>query len=208
MTMNIFSHNFDLGSSYLTNQAILSGTNVPDESQAIQDAQAFLDQLSLFPDDIDSSKTVTGLFSINALNLVPATSVSNAQIIRVDFFQKDLEGLPIAYSTPFGSNMSFLVGGGTTQAQVVEAHFYHFSWSKDFATYPLKTSQELFSELVQGKAHIASFDGTSPNITITDMYLAYYIDPNQQYFMPIVVFKGTGNFYAYLSAVSDQWVSN
>ena len=164
--------------------------------------------MSLFPDDIDSTKTVTGLFSINSLNLVPATSISTAQIIRVDFFQKDLDGIPIAYSSPFGSSMRFLVAGGSQQAQVVEAHFAHSSWSNDYATYPIKSSQQLFSELVQGKGNIIAYEGTSNNITITDAYLAYYVDNNQKFFMPIVVFRGNNNFYAYLSAVNDQWVEN
>jgi hypothetical protein len=104
--------------------------------------------------------------------------------------------------------MSFLVGGGSEHAQVVEAHFYHYYPGKDSATYPLKSSKELFNELLQGKAHIAAYDGSSPNVTITDISLAYYVDSNHGYFMPVAVFKGSGNFYAYLPAVSDQWAGN
>jgi len=208
MNMDIFSSNFDLGSAYSSNQYIASGTNIPTQAQAIDIAQGFLDQMLLFPSDIDIAKTATGLFSINNLQLVPATSISTAQIVRVDFFQKDLDNTPIIYSSPFGSSMSFLVGGGNLQPQVVEAHFYHYYPSKDSATYPLKSSKELFNELLQGKAHIAAYDGSLPNVTITDFYLAYYVDSNHGYFMPVAVFKGSGNFYAYLPAVSDQWASN
>jgi len=209
LTMNIYSLNFDLNSTYLNNPVVLTGANLPAPADAIQVAQDFLDQMSLFPGDIDSTKTVPGLFSINSLNLVPATSFSTTQIIRVDFFQKNLDGIPIVYSSPFGSSMSFLIAGGSQQGQVVEAHFSHSEWSNnDYATYPIKSSQQLFNDLVQGKGNIIAYEGSLRNITITDAYLAYYIDQNQKFFMPIMVFKGNNNFYAYLSAVNDQWVEN
>ncbi len=208
---NIYSLDFNLSSSFLTNQVIYSGTNLPDQNQAIGIAQSFLSSMSSFPQDIDPVKTKAVLFSINNYSLVPATSIGNAQIIRVDFFQKDMDKMPIYYPDATKSNMSVFVGGGEREAQVVKVDFIYQSISNEFSTYPIKTADETFSELKENKAYIASY-GDNPNnrnIAINDVSLGYYIgESKEDYLMPIVVFKGTNGFVAYVSAVKDEWINN
>lgn len=208
LIMNIFSYNFDMTSSYLTNNFVLSQTNMPDQTSAAAIAQNYLDVMGLYPDDIDNSKTQVNLYSINGTNLVPATSLSRTQVLRVDLFQKDLDKMPIFYPNPNFSTMNFLIGGGQNDPQVLEAHFYYPKLGTDSSTYPIKTTDELYNELLGGKAFIATYDGTSKSINITDVILAYYISPEQKYYLPIAVFKGDNNFYAYVPALKDEWVGN
>lgn len=210
ISLNIFSSDFNLSSSFLSNQTIISGINLPDQNSAKGIAQSFLSDMSSFPNDIDSNKTTASLFSIKNYTLVSATSLSSAQIIKVDFFQKDIDKMPIYYPHANTSSMNIFVGGGENQAQVVKMDFSHQSISNDFATYPIKTSSEAFSELKNGKAYIASYpnDGSS-NISIKDAFIGYYIgEKKQDYLMPVIIFTGDHDFFAYVSAIKGEWISN
>ena len=43
---------------------------------------------------------------------------------------------------------------------------------------------------------------------IKKIYLAYYLsEQRQNYLMPIVIFEGNNNFYAYVQAVQDEWIN-
>lgn len=241
MAMNIISFNFDMTSSYISQLAVLQAQNLSDQNSAIQTAKSLLDTIALFPDDIDLTKTQTPnpavnyitypqLFSIKNSTLVPASSLIQAQVIRVDFFQKDLSydldtgvtgennviktvkmQLPIVYPHPPNSTMNFLVASGPqNQPVVVEAHFIHKEIqipSDTLATYPIKTAQIAFDELKNGEGYIASFHGADTNILINNVYLAYYMGAGpQNYLMPIIVFEGDKGFFGYVSAVSNEWV--
>lgn len=206
---DILSFNFNLSSDFLTNQEILANKNLPNEKGAISKAESFLESLSLFPLDLNREKTKTTLFSIKDSQILPATSLSTTQLIRVDFFQKDINNLPILYPNSLFSPMHLFVAGGTYDAQVVSANFFHQNIGEQSATYPIKTSLEAFEELKQGKAYITSYNGIDKEIMIKKVYLAYYLsEERQNYLMPIIVFEGNNNFYAYVSAVKDQWLSS
>ena len=203
--INIVNYNFNVTSDYLNNSDILSGQELPSPSQSIIDAKGLLVNLNSFPADIDETKTQTVLLSIKNGALTPATSFSSAQIVKIMFYQKDVNLLPIYYEKPDSSNIDALVG---TKDQVVELNYNHQTITDAFSTYPLKTSQQAFADLQQGYAYIASYEGNSSNISINNVLLAYYIgtDP-QAYLMPIFVFEGNDNFIAYVPAVTDEWIN-
>lgn len=207
MSANIFSFNFNLTSNFLSNPKITGSVNILNEQDAISAAQSFLSSLSSFPNDIDISKTKTTLFTIKDGQLVTATSLSNTQIIRVDFFQKDYNNLKIYYSDYPFSIINILASGGGSDYQIVEANYFHHDISDKSATYPIKTSDEAFSNLQKGNAYIVSYNGTGLNIKIKNVYLGYYLgETEQDYLMPIVVFEGNDNFFAFVSAVKNEWV--
>src|SRR5437764_13814222 len=83
------SLDFDLTSQYVFDQNVLSAQNLTDETGSIGIAAGFFKDLNSYPKDIDETKTKTRLFTIAGGQLVPATSLSSAQIIRVDFYQQD-----------------------------------------------------------------------------------------------------------------------
>lgn len=208
ITMNIFSQNFSLSSSFTSDPIVLAAGNLPDPNGAITTAQTFLSSIKSFPDDIDIDKSKTLLFSINNNTLTSATSVSNAQIIEVDFFQKDIDKTPIYYPKAVNSTMSVLVAAGQDQAQVVQVNFYHQNIASDSATYPIKNAQQAYDELKQGKGYVASYFGNSDNISIKNVSLGYYMsDKKQDYLLPIAVFEGNDGFFAYVPLTSDEWIS-
>jgi len=208
ISLDIFSSNFILTSSYLQDQNIVSGNNLPSPDDSVRNAKGFLENLNAYPTDLDESKTKTNLFSIVNSNVTPASSFSKTQLIQVFFFQKDVDNLPIYYSNPSGSTMMFMIAGGDNQSQIIQANFYHQTISDKNETYPIKTGEQAFEELQKGNAYIASYDGTNKNISIKNISLDYYIqDDSQTYLMPIFVFEGDNNFFAYLPAVTDEWIN-
>lgn len=206
LLLDIISLNFSLSSDFVSDQNVLSARNLPDENGAIETAKNFFSNIS-FPDDIDTQKTKTTLLSIGGQELVPATSFSKTQIIRVDFFQKDVDNLSIYYPKAKNSIMYALIAAGSFEPQIVEAKFFHHSISEISSTYPIKTAEEALSELKNKKTYIASYFGSDANIVIKDISLGYYLaDKEQNYLLPVIVFEGNNGFFAYVEALRDEWV--
>jgi hypothetical protein len=237
LIFDILNFNFSITSSYLANLTVLGAQNISDENNAIQTANELLESVELLPSDIAIEKTQTPqddanyntypkLFTIRNGALVPTTSLSSAKVIRVDFYQKDIEydldtghqnapkakmKLPIRYPKPPFSTMSFWIASGQNSAEVGAAEFVHHNIiipSDTPATYPIKKVEDAFEELKSGKAYIAAYQGLDQEILISNVYLAYYLGAdNPSYLMPIIVFEGQNSFFAYVSAVTDDFIN-
>lgn len=209
-TMNIQSFDFLFTGDYKTNTTVTTAAHMPDETTAQTVSQQFFDGVMPLPDYIDTSQTKTTLLAINGQNLIPASSLSTAQLIRFDYFPKVVDNLPIYTQNPTQSLIYTLVASGDSDyPQVVEAQYYHKGITSQKATYPLKTAQQAYDDLKNGKGFIAANPSGNTNINITDVTLGYYVDAStQQYLWPIIVFQGDQGFYAYVSAVQDQWIQN
>ena len=204
---NILTFNFTMTSSFLSNEEVIKAESLPQEQEAIDLAKQFFTDLSSYPQDIDESKTTTALFAIQDGTLVPADSFSDAQIVRVDFFQKDVNQSPLMYPNYPESTINAYVGSGGFNGQVVQAEFIHHPISDIIATYPIKTAQEAFDDLQKGQGYIVSYGGSGTKVGITKVYLGYYAGRlDQNYLMPIAVFEGKDNFLAYVSSVKNECV--
>ena len=234
---NIVNQNFTMTSNYLTQLSVLNAQNLGDQTSAISTVQDFLGSIKQFPTDVDitltqnpspdaSYETSPLLYSIVNGQLTPTTALSNAQVIRVDLYQKEIDysftagqdqdlthfqnfdmKLPILYPHPPFSTMNFLIASGQNETDVVSAIFNHQTINlqpSTQATYPIKTAQQAFDDLKNGKGYIAAYNGTDSQILINKVFLAYYIGETQENFlMPIVVFEGQNGFFAYVSALSN-----
>jgi hypothetical protein len=205
---NTITGNFTITSPYLSNKDVLSGKNLPNQDKAINTASDMLTSMNLLSDDLDQSKTKVNLYSIISGRLVPATSPSTTQVFEVDYYQKDIDQIPIYYDTPNSSSINVFVAGGSLKPQIVAANFVHQAPTNDASTYFLKSTTQAFEDLKQGKGYVASYNGASNNISIDNVILAYYISSGpQDFLMPIFVFTGNDNFYAYVWAVKDEWIN-
>lgn len=205
---NTINSNFMITSPYMADADILKGKDLPTEANAIEAATSLLKSMQVMPEDIDLEKTKVNLFSIQNDSLVTATSLSNSQVIEINFFQKNIDKLSIFYEKPNSSNISVLIAGGGYQGQIVGANYIYQPVSNDSSTYPLKSVSTAYNELKNGQGYIASYFGTLPNISITNVFLAYYIgSQTQDFLMPIIVFEGNEGFFAYVPAVTDEWIN-
>lgn len=209
ITMNIFSSDFVLSSSYLITQSLETFSGPDEKNRTIETAKSFLSNMALSPQDIDENKTKTTLYAIRESALIPTSKITNAKIVKVDFFQKDLNGLPIYYDKGISSIIDFLIGKENNEMKVVGARFSHKNISKTSSTYAIKTASQAFSELKKGKAYIAYKPANTVEFIIKKISLGYYIgEDKQEFLMPVVVFEGNDDFIAYVSAVRDEWISN
>lgn len=212
LTYNILTNGFVYKTNYLHDPAVVAAKFLPNQQQpAVDFAKSAISGfivLPAFPIDLTADTSVMSLFSVQNNTLVPAASFSQAQIVRVDFFQQNIEKTPIYYSTYPQSPIYVLIGSGDTDFKAVEVGFDYEPILTDFsATYPIITSDQAFKKLQSGQAYIARYDGTSSNVNINSVSQGYYIGNSQQaYLMPIIVFSGDNNFYAFVSAVTDKWV--
>lgn len=207
IVFDVLSYNFKLFSEgFMNNKEVLESKNPLTESGAINTAQSFLSNISATPNDLDDKKTKITLFSIKNSELVKTTSLSSTQLIKVGFFQRDVDGKPIYYSSPPFSTMNVYVGGGKYDNQTIQADFFHQNIGTESATYPIKTADEIFNSLKNGEGFIAS-NNNPDTVSIKNIFLAYYSgDSKQDYLMPIAVFEGNNGFYAYISAVKEEWI--
>lgn len=203
--MSTLTFNFHMTSNYTTYPPLQSLGSILSEESAKDDAQSFFDSIDAFPADFDDTQTRTELLTLKQGTFFPATSLSNANVVRVDFYQKNWDSLPIYYPNPPGSTINALMA---PDGEILEANFFHQTISEKGATYPLKTVSEAFEELKKGDAYIGHDTTEAEEIKITDAFLAYYLgDTQQEYMIPIIVFKSTGDsFYAYVSAVRSEWI--
>ncbi|MBI2028342.1 MAG: hypothetical protein HYT07_01910 [Candidatus Levybacteria bacterium] len=205
ITIDIFSSDFTFSTPFMNSQFLETFENSNELNEATEEARSFLAAMSLFPKDIGDEKTKTAQFSIINNSLTPATSISSTNIVRVDFFQKNIDNLPIYYKGGLTSSINLLVGKEQNMLKVVEAHYSYKEISSDSSTYGIKTASEAFIQLKQGKAYIASYPQEN-EISIKNVSLGYYADESE-YLMPVIIFQGV-NFIAYVSGVRDEWISN
>lgn len=201
---DILSFNFELTSDYTNDALVVAAARLGSEEEAKEVSLGFLEEIGSAPTDLDNEKAKTTLFTIQGNSLAPATSLSTAQIIRVDFFQKDIDGLPIVYPAKDASTMQLFVGSGSFLSEVLSGYYFHQNISESASEYPLISSQVAFSALKKADAYIVSSPKQSQTIAIKKVYLGYYLgDTNQEYLYPVVVFEAENGFLAYVPAVNQ-----
>ncbi|MBI4080618.1 MAG: hypothetical protein HY430_02495 [Candidatus Levybacteria bacterium] len=216
LIINLETKDFTMTSPFLTQENVRNGIYVVNEANSIKAAQEFLSKMAYFPPDVDVAKTKTYRLSVIDGKLIPAGKKEAAPVIEVDFFQRDLNKLPIFYYSPFYSQIKLFVGftkplsreALDNKPEVVETHFSHQKISDIKADYPLKSTYEAYNELVNGKGYVAAYFGDKTEIKIKDVVLGYYLNGNDQnYLMPVYVFKGLDDsFYGYVSALKNEWI--
>lgn len=210
LEVNVLTRNFQLYYDWKNDLGILSQGNPPQEAQAISLAKGFLQNADALAPDLSQGKAEVTYLKLKEEKLVKALYYSEANFAKVNFFRQEIDQLKILPPNPQDTNVSVMISAASGPNRgIIEVNYTHFPISeRNFATYPLKDASTAWSQLTSNKGFIANL-GNNPNgkITIRDVYLAYYDSPNPQNFLqPIIVFEGDNDFYAYVPAVSDQWI--
>jgi hypothetical protein len=207
LEMNIVNGTFSIGYRLNEDPSPLSG-RPPTPDVAGETAKNFLSRGALLPDDLTGP--VTGEFlKVQNKQLVTAISLSEANLTKINLFRKDYDKLPSVTANPNQANVWFLISGVSDQGkQIVGVQYYYYPIDEtQFATYPLKKSDEALKDLQNGKGYIANI-GKNQNgkITIRRVYLAYFdSDKETQFYQPVVVFEGDNGFVAYVPAITSSY---
>lgn len=171
--------------------------------------KSFLSGASLFPADLTGPISHKFL-KTQAGGLIPALSQSDANLVRIDLFRKNIDELPAVTNKPSESNIWFMVSGIREKGKDVLAGEYHYFPVDEtqVATYTIKTGETALQELISGNYYPASYGTTTDgdDIKIRKIYLAYY-DPGiyTEFYQPVYVFEGDKNFVGYVPAVTPDY---
>lgn len=209
LILNIKLSEFNLSSSYLNYENLLKGKNFTSQSEPIGAATSFLKTLEFFPEDIDEEKTKVEFMTLDGGVVNPTTRTINSNIADVYFFQKSKDDLPIVYPQGNKSSMKLTVGAGSLKGKILDGKFSHQNALDETATYPIKTAQEAYEDLKNGKAYVASHSSDDTKVLIKKVYTALYSEGQiQQYLTPVIVFEGNNGFIAFVPAIKAGWIDN
>jgi hypothetical protein len=206
-TINIITGVFSISYDIASDPGVL-GQLPPAPSPAVDNAHNFLRQADLDQVDLDGKETIQ-LLRVENGRFVPAISLSEAQVTKVNIFRKNYgvkEDVPAVTPDMPEANVWFMFSGRSNEVIAAEYHYFPLN-EKVVETYSIKTSETAFEELKSGKAYIANPGAQASNeVVIRKVYSAYY-DPGQYtpYYQPVIVFEGDGGFYAYVPAILDEY---
>lgn len=215
LTMDAVYETFSLSFNLDQDSTPLS-TRAPDVQTATEAVRRSLSQASSLPEDLSGAVTHEFL-RVAGENLVRALALSDAQLTRINLNRSPIvigEGenaptYPSVTANPKEGNVWFIVSGSSERERVLiagEYRYFPIDYTK-IETYPIKTAMQAYEELKAGKGYIANLGlNTDGQITIRGASLAYY-DPNvpYSYYQPVIVFEGTGEFVAYVPAVTADY---
>jgi len=208
--IDIATHNFVLNYDFVNDQTILAERKLPSDEQAVSEAKSFLGKASLLTESLSQGTGKVSYWKLKTPDLIPAISLSEAEFVRVDLFRKNLKDLPILTVHPKESLVYFLLSGSRSATKrIVRAAYNHYPIDEEISgTYPLKTVNNAWQELVSGGGFVANLGNNSEGkITVRKAYLAYFEEGQEQNFLqPIFVFEGDNDFVAYVPAVDPEWV--
>ncbi len=209
LRFDIVSSNFIVRYGFEQDLSVFDEKNLPTDDQAKQETLTMLQTYSLYPDDFNGGPVTVSYLRLNENTLIPTTSLSQSDAVRVDYFRKSIGEMPLVTPIPDEGPISIILSGSTDSKKRVIQFAYTY-WPIDYqttATYALKTTQQAWEELQQGKGFIAQYPQNTTTAIVRDVGLAYYdsFDP-QTYLQPVFVFSGDNGFLGYVPAVSSEWV--
>lgn len=203
LTIDTISGDMSLKTDYLNNIDAIS-SQIKDEGAVKSTAQTFLSTFGLDPASYPKEKITTTRYKIDGGKLTEAISGSSTNLISVNFNRAELDTIPVVYSSfdrPKVTALASAAGVVSAKATLTKIQEYRFS------TYPLKGINKAFADLQAGKV-IYNKELNGSEFAIRDVSLAYLdTDSAQAFLEPVYVFTGDGGLAAYVSAISDAWIT-
>lgn len=212
LEIDITTMNYKLKYDYERKPQFFDNVQFQTKEEVISEVTNFIRFNNLFDESILKGVVTTDLlrYSPDTKTFLPATSLSNANTIKVNFARSNLNDMRIISPSFINSYIYALF----TTTSVANARIYELNYTfwpiafDDFATYPLRQSITAWQDLIDGYAFVVNLGNNTPdNIVIRNIYLAYYdSEEPQPYLQPIFVFEGDNDFVAYLPAISSEWL--
>lgn len=205
---DIVSGNFIVRYGFEQDPSIFVEKNLPTPDAIQLESLNLLQQYDLSKDDLTNGTITVTFWKLSGTQLVPTSSLSQADAERVDFFRAAIGDMKIFTPNPDEAPVTIIYSGSANSKKHVLQLAYTY-WPIDLttlATYGLITSTQAWQELQNGQGYIAR-PPTSGNIAVVrNIYLGYYdsYDP-QTYLQPIFVFEGDNGFLGYVPAVAPPW---
>lgn len=214
LAVDIRNFNFTFQDKFDSEPEIFTNTLIPVEQTISEEARAFLRRMDRYPDELakGTEHIIYLRFEPGNKEFTVVDKLEDANVVEVDFFPPDLNGLPVVTPKYFNSQnyvvMVFSPQGKTGLSnRVIKAQIQYYSKAPNGYQYPLKTGDVAWQELMSGKGTIVSAGQNSNKIIIRQMFVGYFEpDVYQQHYQPVYVFLGDNNFAAYVPAVDNQYI--
>lgn len=182
------------------NQTDLTPGNLPSGSKIEADFKAYLSRFGLVKGQLSGGRTKA---------IYNQGLVKDSFTATVSIWPTDLEEYQIVTPQFSSSLVRALVRNGENDESKYLTLDYTY-WEidkKTFATYPIKSVSDAYSDLKRGNSYII-FAPDSAQVSLRNIYLAYY-QPEEYvpYIQPVFIFEGE-NFVAYVSAVKGEYTEN
>jgi len=213
LKLDIVNLNFQLTYDYLKNPSLFNNISMKSKDQVTNDIKSYLTSNALFDGTLLGGSSDLSLYSYNTSTngFDVVANISNAQAVRMDYYRPYLNNLPLVTTTFYTSPNSVIYTPTTNELSQFLSISYTF-WPiafDDSGTYPLRTGNQAWTDLTEGRGIVVSMGTNTSNnpIIIRKIYLAYYdsILP-QQYLQPVFVFEGDNKFAAYVPAITSEWL--
>jgi len=207
LVVDIISDKINYRYDWEQDTEVSSANVIADQNQIIGESKSFFQNLGILPGDVSDSLVNITYLTTAGNNMVPAIAPSEANFVRADLYRADRDNLKFVTAAAISSPINITFGSGRNQGRKVILANYNYSKTldNDFATYPLKSVQSAWEELIQGGGLIAKNAGST--VVIRMVRLAYFeSDYPQRFLQPVYVFEGDGGFIAYVQAVAPEYV--
>lgn len=204
LTMDIVNQSFDLVNDWRTDQHLLEERRVLDQERILSEITSYLQNSKIFSDDLAKGRQEFIYYSYYQGNLSEVESLSQADLVQVNFFRTDisykltlnsqskdnkqkttldilqesgeqLTKIPIIPLNPKYPLVWGLVTAAKDDSKVIaEVHFHHQVIVDKFGEYPLIGVQSAWQQFTQGKGYITSIAPSTQTVVARDITLAYF----------------------------------
>lgn len=202
---------FNFQTDYLNRPDLILANKLPNNYDVASQVKSFAGLAGNFGPDIATASAQVSYLTSSGNKLEPAVSVSNAEFVQVDINRRPIDGIYQVYTQRgyVGVVHAIVSGFFSGQQSIVEAHNYYYLIDYgQMHTYPLRDVRTALKMLQAGEGLVVN-PGKTPEAVIRQVSLGYYDDlDGQDYFQPIYVFEGDGDFLALIPALDPQFVQS
>ena len=174
MEINIITGAFSIGYDLTADRTPIQN-RPPVAEIAASNFRSELSNANVLPSDLNGPMVPDYLKLVDG-KLSPVVALSEADVVKVNLFRSAYDNLPSMTADPSQANVWAIMSGAQQKdQQVIAAQYHYFSVdSSQYATYPIITPQQAFSELQAGNEYIATIgeykDGST--IKIRNIYIS------------------------------------
>ncbi len=206
LTVNVIYNTYKFNYDWTLDQALYSAQAVPNNDQAFLEAKSFFQTLGILGSDLVDGQPKFAYFAAQPPEMISTVSLSEANFVRVDLFRSSRDDLPWVTTQSSHAPVNAIFSGVADRSKrVIQADYaYSQILEGNFATYPLKTVDQAWNELQQGKGYVAHPAGAQ--VVVRKVYTAYYeSDQPQEFVQPVFVFEGDAGYVAYVAAIDPKY---
>lgn len=210
LTIDIGNFNFKYEGKPDPSSLPQAGSFIPSKKDVENKAIDFLRKIGRYPDELATGTTnvVYVKYSPGLDSYINVDNISEANLVEVDFYRPNPEGVSIATPRFFNSQNYVVLLFTSSDYRVVKSQIAFFEKSdSQVDLYPVKSADLAWNELLQGKGMVVAATAGKKDIIIKKMFISYF-DPDiyQSFLQPVYVFLGDNDFVSYVPAVANQYL--